>query len=326
MLRLPPIDVISPKTVAEAVKLLAQDGARVIAGGTDILPNLKHHLDSPKLLVDITQVQDFPSTEKFHGAMCIASNATLTEIATNSEVLEFSPALAKAASVVASPSIRNGATIGGNIHLDTRCRYVNQTEFWRSAIGGCLKSEGDVCHVVKGGKNCVAAMSSDCVPVLVALDATIILESVRGERRVPIREYYNNDGTHHINKESDELMTAVHVPIKDNQTQRYVKWTVRKNIDFPLVSLALVFDHDGSQRVTSATIVASVLNAKPKMLKGTDKLIGLAIGSEALGEAVSALIGKQCKPLGNVPYDAAYRRRVLPVYGKRGVTSLATSE
>ena len=169
MLRLPQFEVESPETIEGVVAALqANAGARVIAGGTDILPNLKHFLDTPQMLISLARVTALRGVARDDaaGVLRIGAGVTLTQLAEHAEVQALFPSLASAAGLVASPVIRNMATIGGNVNLDTRCRYVNQSEFWRGAIGGgCLKSEGNVCHVVPKGRNCVAAMSSDNVPV-----------------------------------------------------------------------------------------------------------------------------------------------------------------
>ena len=168
MLRLPKFDMVSPETIPAVVTALSRPGARIVAGGTDILPNLKHRLDHPPVLVSLDKVRgiDQVVVDRKAGYLRIGSRVTLSKLAQHPDVTARFVSLAQAAGLVASPLLRNMGTIGGNVHLDTRCRYVNQTQFWRSAIGGCLKSEGDVCHVVPGGRSCVAAMSSDCVPVL----------------------------------------------------------------------------------------------------------------------------------------------------------------
>ncbi|MCG8420002.1 MAG: FAD binding domain-containing protein [Proteobacteria bacterium] len=331
MLRLPRFGVVTPQTVEDVVAAINQPGARIIAGGTDLLPNLKHRLEQPALLVSLSQVEALRQVGRDDraGVVRIGAGVTLTEISENHLVRQLYPSLARAAGIVASPSIRNMATIGGNINLDTRCRYVNQSEFWRSAIGGCLKSEGTLCHVVKGGRNCVAAMSSDCVPVLTTLDATVVLVGPAGERRVAIAEYYNTDGVRHINKEPGEFMTEVQIPVpKGPRRSAYAKWTVRKNIDFPLVSVAMRFDLDADSpdaRMTDVRVCVGVLNAKPRLIRRTESLAGKRLSDRATVEALCQLVYKQSKPLENVPYEAPYRRKMIPVYTRRAIEKMLAS-
>lgn len=328
MLRLPMFDVVAPTTLEDVLDAMTVPGARLIAGGTDLLPNLKHRLDEPPVLVSLAAVESLRSiaVDDDNRALVIGTGVTLSALAEHPLVREHAPSLAAAAGLVASPTIRNMATLGGNIHLDTRCRYVNQTLFWRSAIGGCLKSEGDVCHVVPGGKNCVAAMSSDCVPVLISLGASGVLLSGGGDRSVKFSEYYNTDGTAHINKEHDEVMVEVRVPLPGGTRRaRYTKWTVRKSIDFPLVSLALAIDLDSDAsdaKITAATVVVGVLNAVPKIVKHTERVVGKSLSDPEVANTLATLVGAQAKPLDNVPYAADYRRKVIPVYLRRAIEAL----
>jgi 4-hydroxybenzoyl-CoA reductase beta subunit len=336
MLRLPAFEVVAPDSFAGVVAALARPGARVIAGGTDLLPNLKHRLDSPPVLVSLSRLRVTEAAlravrlDADDGLLRIGAGVTLTELSEHPDARAAAPSLARAAGLVASPSIRNMATIGGNVHLDTRCRYVNQTAFWRESIGGgCLKSEGDVCHVVPGGKNCVAAMSSDCVPVLATLDAHVVLLGPSGTRTVLVADYYNTDGVHHINKAPDELMTELRVPLaRGPRRAAYAKWTVRKSIDFPLVSVALRFDLAGEgvdAPITAARVCVGVLAAVPRLLKRTETLHGRRLDDPTTADALCALVAAQCKPLDNVPYESAYRRKMLPVYARRALASLVAA-
>lgn len=328
MLRLPQFGVKSPTTIPEVVEALREPGARLVAGGTDILPNLKHRLDKPPILVSLDAVSELRSLEVKDGALHIGAGMTLTEVAEADAVLEHFPMLADAAGRVASPLIRNMGTLGGNVNLDTRCRYVNQTEFWRGAIGGgCIKSEGNVCHVVPKGRNCVAAMSSDCVPVLIALDAVFELVGPEGSREVPADEYFKADGTAHTAREEGEVMTGIRIPLPEGaRATRYVKWTVRQSIDFPLVSVALRFDMDGEgadATIAAAKVVAGVLGAKPRAVSKLDAIVGKRLSDPAVAQAVSEAAHKQCKPLPNVPYETEYRRAMIKVHTRRAVEALA---
>jgi 4-hydroxybenzoyl-CoA reductase beta subunit len=333
MLRLPQFGVELPTDVAGVVALLREHpGARVVAGGTDILPNLKHRLDEPPKLISLALVEELRTiTQVEHdGRKCIELGAgmTLTQVSEHPLVRTHLPSLAEAAGVVASPLIRNMGTIGGNLNLDTRCRYVNQTKFWRDAIGGgCLKSEGNVCHVVPGGRNCVAALSSDCVPVLISLDAEVVLAGPEGERIVPAGKYFKADGLRHTVREDAELTTKIRVPLASGpRRSTYAKWTVRKSIDFPLVSVALRFElaaDDAHAAVTDLCVVVGVLGAKPRVITGLEAAIGKKLSDPALARMVGAAVHKQCKPLENVPYEAPYRRQMLEVFTRRAIAVLS---
>ena len=329
MLRMPKFSVQTPQTVEEAVAALSTPGARIVAGGTDLLPNLKHHLERPPVLVSLSQVGGMQGIEvdEKAGVMRIGARVTLTAVAEDPAVIERFPSLARAAGIVASPLIRNMGTLGGNINLDTRCRYVNQTGFWREAIGGgCLKSEGDVCHVVPGGRICVAAMSSDCVPVLVSLGASVALVGPEGRREVPLASYYKSDGTRHTTRADDELSTEIVVPLPTSpRRSSYAKWTVRDSIDFPLVSIALRFDLEEDRvdaPVTEAHVVVGVLGSKPRKITRLDEVIGMAMSAPNFASTVAERVHKQCKPLENVPYEAPYRRQMLRVHTRRTIEAL----
>lgn len=330
MLRLPRFEVVTPKSVDELVLALQKPGARIVAGGTDLLPNLKHRLDAPSTLVSLDRVEALQhiTWDEDANYLRIGAGTTLATIARDNEIAERFPSLAYAAGLVASPLLRNMATLGGNVNLDTRCRYVNQSEFWRSAIGGCLKSEGDVCHVVPKGRSCVAAMSSDCVPVLISLGATIALVGPKGERELPLADYYNSEGTKHTERLEAEVTTELRVPLKSEPSRAaYVKWSVRKSIDFPLLSIAMDFvlkSDNVDSEIERASICLGVLAAKPKVLRA-DSLHGKRLSDPATAELVAVLCFKQGKTLENVPYDAKYRRQMLSVHARRAVASLVAA-
>ena len=330
MLRLPQFEVESPDTVEGVVEALQRRaGARLIAGGTDILPNLKHFLDTPPALISLARVTALRGIvrDDAAGVLRIGAGVTLAGVSEHPEVRALFPSLADAAGSVATPLIRNMGTLGGNVNLDTRCRYVNQTEFWRASIGGgCLKSEGNVCHVVPKGRNCVAAMSSDNVPVLIGLGASIVLVGPDGRRELPLEEYYTADGTAHTLARPGEMTVELRVPLPQGPRRtKYVKWSVRKSIDYPLLSVALRFDlasDSGHAEVTGVHVVCGVLGSKPRVVTRLDEVLGKKLSDAAVARIVSEATYAQCKPLENVPYEAAYRREMLRVYTRRAVEAM----
>ncbi len=331
MLRLPHFRASAPTTVEEGTRALkAKPGARLLAGGTDLLPNLKHRLEAPEELISLGRLTSLRGIvrDDAAGVLRIGASVRLAEIAADPQVGELFPSLATSAGLVASPSIRNTATIGGNVNLDVRCRYVNQSEFWRGGIGGgCLKSEGDVCHVVPTGRKCVAAMSSDNVPVLISLGASLTLVGPEGSREVAMADYYRADGLRHTNAADGELTTEIRIPLPTTPRRaRYVKWAVRKSIDFPLVSVALRFDLDrdaADGTITALRVVVGVLGAKPRQVARLDAVVGRAMNDPEVATLVSETTFKQCRPLPNVPYEPAYRRQMIRVYTRRAIEALA---
>jgi 4-hydroxybenzoyl-CoA reductase subunit beta len=319
MLRLPAFEVSAPDSIEGVVQALQAPGAMILAGGTDLLPNLKHRLHAPERLVSLQNVRALKEVREDEEAIKIGAGVTLTEVSRHPLIGSLFPSLAKAAGLVASPLLRNMGTLGGNVNLDTRCRYVNQTAFWRKALGGgCLKSEGSVCHVVPQGQSCVAALSSDCVPVLITLDAKITLVGPEGTRVVALDQYYSTDGVSHTLRKPGEVMTDVIVP-RPTGTRRtgYVKWTVRKSIDFPLLSVALRFDVSGKDDlIEESRVCFGVLAARPKLAK-LDVLKGKPLFQSTTLDKLCAEVHKQGKPLDNVPYEADYRRKMIPIYVRR---------
>ena len=330
MLRLPKFEVESPDTIEGVVNALQRrPGARLIAGGTDILPNLKHFLDTPPALISLARVTALRGVvrDDAAGVLRVGASVTLAGVSEHPEVRASFPSLADAAGSVATPLIRNMGTLGGNVNLDTRCRYVNQSEFWRASIGGgCLKSEGNVCHVVPKGRNCVAAMSSDNVPVLIGLGASIVLVGPDGRRELKLEEYYTADGIAHTLAKPGEMTVELRIPLPTGPRRtKYVKWSVRKSIDYPLLSVALRFDlasDSAHAEVTGVYVVCGVLGSKPRVVTRLDEVLGKKLSNVAVARIVSEATYAQCKPLENVPYEAAYRREMLRVYTRRAVEAM----
>jgi 4-hydroxybenzoyl-CoA reductase subunit beta len=323
MQRLPRFAVITPDCVEGVVAALTAPGARLLAGGTDLLPHLKHHLDVPPVLISLARVR-LEHVIDDGDALRIGAGVRLADLAAHALIRARAPSLASAAGQVASPIIRNLATLGGNLHAAPRCRYVDQTATWRATLGGCLRAGGDRCHVVAGGQRCVAALSSDCAPVLVSLGATARLIGPGGARTVALADYYRPDGNAHVARAPDELMTEVIVPTPARRRATYARWAPRAAIDFPLVSIALRFDLDGDTvdaPILGAAVVAGALASAPRRL-AVDTLAGLPLAAPATAAALAALVFAQCRPLANVPYDPDYRRAVMPVHARRALAAL----
>jgi len=319
MMTLPAVDVLRPRTVAEAIAhLAAHPGARVLAGGTDIVPNLKYGMYETKHLValrglsnELRYVRVQGDGEIRLGALC-----TVDELSRDSVVREKLPALAEACAQIAGPQLRRMGTLGGNLCLDTRCVYVNQTYFWRSALGFCLKKDGTVCHVVAGGQRCVAAASNDTAPVLLALGASVRTVSPRGERVLPLEEFYLADGVHNTVLAPDELLVEVRVPASAaTLRQAFHKLRTRAAIDFPALNLAVALRvEQGTLR--SVRLCVSALAARPALVKGLDDLVGKP-ADQRLAVELGRRAHKQCKPLTNIGIDPDWRRDVLPVLVRR---------
>jgi len=326
MLPLPIFDYHRPRTLDEALGLLAQLGpsARIIAGGTDVLPNMKQGLFEPEHVVSIARLEELrgislvgghPQAPGLDGsALLVGAGMKLAEIAESFLVQRLAPALAEAAGAVGGPHHRAMGTLGGNICLDTRCRYYNQTYFWRKALGYCLKKDGTVCHVVKGGAKCVAAASNDSAPALIALDAEIRILGPKGERRVPARDFYTADGIKNTVIEPGEIVVRVAVPVVSGRRSAFEKLRKRGAIDFPLLSVAARID-DG---LAAADVVVSALGARPRRVRAAAK-VGPGTSRDRLAETLAQAAFAECKPLTNLDDEAEWRREMVPVLVEKAV-------
>jgi 4-hydroxybenzoyl-CoA reductase subunit beta len=326
VLRLPTFELAEPRTLAEAYALLAEhgDAAQLLAGGTDLVPNLKHELFTPRVVIALARVAELRGIRiEPDGTLVIGALTTLDELAHDERVRTRAPVLAQAASLVAGPQLRRMGTLGGNVMLDTRCQWYNQTYFWRSALGFCLKKDGSACHVVAGGANCVAAASNDTAPALMSLDATLVFHGPAGRHALPIDELYSADGIHNKTLRGEILVEARIPPVPSGHRGAYGKLRERGSIDFPLLGLAARLDLDARGAIQHAALCAVALQARPvRLKKAAQPLIGLAPTSPAFAAALdeaAELARKQCHPLDNIPGDAEYRREMVPVYVRRTV-------
>jgi 4-hydroxybenzoyl-CoA reductase subunit beta len=319
MMTLPAVEVLRPQSVKDAVEALrAHPGSRVLAGGTDIVPNLKYGMYDTQHLVALRGLSKELRYVRDGGDLRLGALCTIDELAHDELVKARAPALAEACPQIAGPQLRRMGTLGGNLCLDTRCVYINQSYFWRNALGFCLKKDGTLCHVVAGGKRCVAAASNDTAPVLLALDAAIKIVSPRGERTLPLREFYVADGIHNTVLEPDELLVEVIVPqAAFAKKQAFAKLRMRAAIDFPALNLAVAMEISAGL-VKSVSLAVGALAARPALVKGLGDLEGRppdARFAEELGRRAQ----KQCKPLTNIGIDPDWRRDILPVLVRRTV-------
>ncbi len=298
--------------------------AMYIAGGTDLIPNMKHRLFEPSHLVALKGITELGGIRVDDGHLRIGAAETLSNVATNPEVVSRFPALADAAAHVAGPQLRNAGTIGGNLCLDTRCTYYNQTAFWREALGYCLKKDGTVCHVTKIGKKCVAAHSADTPPVLMTLDAIATLVGPEGARRIPVRDFFVADGILNSRRAPDEIVTEVRIPLASaERKQAYAKLRQRKSIDFPLLTIAIAAELEGDGRVRSIEGVVTALGSRPRVLSGWgDVAVGRQLDADVV-EELAQRAHEQCHPLENMIVDHEWRRAMVPVYVRRALEKLA---
>jgi len=321
---LPEFTLRRPASLAEAIALLAADPqARLIAGGTDLLPNLRRGLERPPVLIDLSGLRGFAGLEQDgDGSLLLGGGLTLAQIASDRLIGECLPALAQAAGAAAAPTHRSAATLGGNLCQDTRCVFYNQSEWWRASNGYCLKRGGDTCHVAPQGNRCHAAFSGDLAPVLLALGAQAELVSAGGTRWLPLQDLYRDDGAAHLTLAAGELLARVRVPAAARgQRSGYRKARVRQSIDFPLAAagMSLVLEQG---IVKSLAVGLSGTNSHPLLLQGTADLTGGAVDDELLRK-LGKLVQQQVSPMRSTVTPSNYRRQVAATLVQRLLRELA---
>jgi 4-hydroxybenzoyl-CoA reductase subunit beta len=320
-----PFTLHSAATTAQAAALLARlPGAAIIAGGTDLLPNLRRGLGGPQDLIDVSAIAGFADVTRNAQGWHFGAGVTLARLASDPIIADELAALAQAAASVAGPGHRTVATLGGNLCLDTRCVFYNQSEWWRRANDYCLKHGGATCHVAPQGKHCHAAFSGDLAPALLALDASVEVASGTATRTLPLAELYADDGAHHLRLQPAELITGVGVPPQPpGATSAYRKARVRGAMDFPLAGVAVRATFE-SEKLASLRLALTGTNSRPLLLAGTDPLCGAPVG-EAMLAALGKLIGRQVSPMRTTTTAANYRRQVAIALAQRLLREMAAA-
>ena len=305
MMRLPWFEWRAPRSLAEAAKILAGEGpqAMLIAGGTDLVPNMKRRHQSPKTLVSLRGVSEL---RKSNGAL--GAGLTLTALVESPQVRERYRALWQAAAQIATPHLRNMGTLGGNLCLDTRCTYYNQSHEWRQAIDFCLKKDGETCWVATASKRCVAVSSTDGAPALIALDAKVKLVSAGGERELALADLYRNDGIDYLTRRPDEILTEVAIP--EGWTSSYWKLRRRGAFDFPVLGVAAAVRLARDGTVEAARVALGAAASRPFLVdKAGEFLKGQRLSDEVIAEA-SSLVASRAKPMDNTDLDLYWRKDV----------------
>ena len=320
LLRLPQFELAEPKSVEEVVGLLEKygDSARLMAGGTDLMPNMKHEFETPDVVIGLGRIPHLKGVEQTAEGLRIGAMTTVHDIGNNELVSKHLPSLAEACQAIAGPQLRRMGTIGGNVCLDTRCVYINQTYFWRQALGFCIKKDGTACHVVTGGSRCVAAASNDSGPVLMSLGATLKLVSAKGERVVSIEDFYRNDGEFNQQRERNELLTEIFIPMpKPNTVMAYEKLRTRAAIDYPELGIAVLAELDSDKNILRADVCVTALGPKPIRVNRIASIYENQKLDDATIKALATAAHKRCKPLTNIASDPTYRREMVAVYVRR---------
>ena len=325
---LPEFKLLRPHTIEEAVRYLGEhaDNLRVLAGGTDLIPSMGQKLFEPKYVLDLRGITTMRGIKpQADGGVEIGALTTLRAIERSEFLRRHYPVLTEAAATVASPVLRNMGTIGGNICLDTRCLWYNQSLTWRKGCGFCIKKDGDLCHVAPGGTKCWAVFSGDTPPALLCLEAEMEIASADGARRAPLREFYTGLGDNYRKLQPNEIVTRIFLPASTADYRGiYRKLRVRGSIDYPLAGVAVVIKRSNGH-VADARIGITAVNPAPLLVNGaSDLLIGKAM-DEALAEAAGDLAAKTAKPLTTSALTPEYRREMIRVFTKRAVLAAAAN-
>ncbi len=327
MLRLPAFTYLAPSSLTAAVRMIADqqpEDAMLVAGGTDLYPNMKRQQFEPKRLVGLRRLRElrFLSGDARHG-LTIGAGMTLTEVSQHQEIAARYPALATAASLVSTPQLRNMGTIGGNLCVDTRCNYYNQTYWWRQAIGFCMKKDGEICWVAPGSSRCWAVSSSDTAPVLIALNAQVNLLGPQGERVISLCDLYRDDGMVYLGKGNDEILTHIIVPPATGWRMGYFKLRRRDSFDFPILGVAAALRLDDDGTCLEARIVLGAVTSFPVLATAAAAaLVGQRLTPESITAAAAAAF-KPAKPLDNTDLMLSYRKKMVRVHVARVLRQLA---
>ncbi len=322
MLRLPRLEAVYPRTLDEAMKALAGAGpeGRILSGGTDLIPKLKRRQIGAGTLICLQNVKGFAGVTKVRGGLRIGAGTKLCDLIESPLIKNFQ-GLRQAAGAVATVQIRNMATVGGNVLVDTRCSYYDRSEEWRGALGGCMKTgAGSPCRVAPGSKRCLAFSSGDLPPMMIALGARAVLDSPRGRREIPLEELYADDGMNYLKMEHGEILTAILLEEKRPESA-YLKLRRRGVFDFSSLGVAAALSRAGGI-VRDCRIVLGAVASMPVIAgQAADILKDERLSIELIEAAAEAAM-RSAKPVGNADFPAAYRRRMVGVFVRRALKSL----
>ena len=325
MLRLPPFAFVTPRTLEEAVEVLREGGAEamVVAGGTDLYPNMKRRQFEPKIVVALSGIDGLRGVRGSpEEGLRIGPLTTLSEVSAHPMVREHYFAFAKAAGLVSTPPLRNMGTIGGNLCVDPRCNYYNMPFPWRRAIGFCIKKDGDICLVAPGSRRCWALSSSDAAPVAMALEAELSLVGPAGPRRLPAKDFYRDDGIDYLNKARDEILTEIRLPPANGYRTTYWKLRRRGSFDFPILGVAARLGLDARGRVHGAKLVLGAVSSKPLEVPQAAEFLDGKVPTEDDLEAVANVAFNLARPMDNADGQLYWRKKLVKPYVKGALSEL----
>jgi len=330
MLRLPSFTYLQPRTLKDALAMKADAGpdGMYVAGGTDLYPNMKRRHQEPRTVISLMGIRELAGCEMRDGGCAVGPCMTLTDLCSHRTIRQHYDTVALAAELVSTPLLRNMGTLGGNLCLDTRCNYYNQTYEWRKAIDFCMKKDGHICWVAPSSPRCWAVSSSDVAPVMVALGAEYVLVGPGGERVVPAARFYHNDGINYLTKQPDEILATVRLPAPDGWDAVYHKLRRRGSFDFPVLGVAAwvkweqgAGSRERGQVVEARIVLGGVASWPQEVPEAGAVLVGTDLSDEGVAAAADAAY-RPAKPLDNTDFDLSWRKQMTRVYVTRALTEL----
>src|SRR5690349_8475300 len=328
MLRLPSFSYHQPRSLDEAIALKTQAGpaGAYVSGGTDLYPNMKRRQQDPKTVISLMGVPELKATDRRNDGTVgtvLGAGLTLSELSVLPSFRRTYPAVVQAATLVSTPLLRNMGTLGGNLCLDTRCNYYDQTYEWRKAIDFCMKKDGHICWVAPSSPRCWAVTSSDLAPVMVALGAQYLLAGAAGERVVPAARFYHNDGINYLTKQPDEVLVDVRLPAPDGWDAVYHKLRRRGSFDFPVLGVAAWIQWNGKTVADARVVLGGVASYPQEIPEAKAALAGRPLSDESIAAAAEAAY-RPSKPMDNTDFDLSWRKQMTRVYVTRAIEELRT--
>jgi 4-hydroxybenzoyl-CoA reductase subunit beta len=319
MLRLPFFTYLQPRSLGDALRMKADAGpdAMFVAGGTDLYPNMKRRHQEPKTVISLMAVPELGQMERWNVGTCV----TLSSLSNVPSFQRSHSVVTTAARLVSTPLLRNMGTLGGNLCLDTRCNYYNQSYEWRKAIDFCMKKDGAICWVAPSSPRCWAVNSSDLAPVMVAIGAEYRLVGPMGERVVPAGRFYHNDGINYLTKQPDEILAEVRLPAPDGWDAVYHKLRRRGSFDFPVLGVAAWIKWDGKKVGDARIVLGGVASWPQEVPEAAAALRGMTLGAETIAAAAEAAY-RPSKPMDNTDFDLSWRKQMTRVYVTRALEEL----
>jgi len=327
VLRLPRFRYLAPRTIAEAVAMKADAGpsSAFVAGGTDLYPNMKRRQQTPPVVIGLARVAELAAVRfEDDGSLVLGAGTLLANVENHPRVRAGWPALAHAIAEISTPPLRNMGTIGGNLLLDTRCNYYDQSLEWRQAIDFCMKKDGEICWVAPGSPKCLAVQSADSVPILIAMGARARLASAAGVREIAVEDLYRNDGIDYVTKRPDELLTEIVVPSPDGNRSVYKKLRRRGSFDFPVLSVGAAVRREGDRVASARLVLGGVASAPLRLTKSEAALAGRALDEDAIRDAAAAAAGPS-RPMDNTDFSFLWRKEMTAKYVAAALRAIAAA-